>query len=93
VNYNPGSVETAGFYVDRLGVVHLKGYVNLGTAAIIFTLPAAYRPVNSKFFPSVNASTGATSWIEVFRDGRVAGAQAGGGFGQKTLDGISYRLG
>jgi hypothetical protein len=93
VNYSPNSVETAAFYVDRLGVVHLKGYVNSGTAAVIFTLPAAYRPAKDKFFPSVNANSGATSWIEVSADGRVVGVQAGGGFGQKTLDGISYRLG
>jgi hypothetical protein len=93
VNYSPGSVETAGFYVDRLGVVHLKGYVNSGTAAVIFTLPAAYRPAKDKFFPSANASSGATSWIEVYADGRVAGVQAGGGFGQKSLDGVAYRLG
>jgi hypothetical protein len=92
VNYSPGSVESAGFYVDRLGVVHLKGYVNSGTAAVIFTLPPAYRPSRDKFFPSANASTGASSWIEVYADGRVVGVQAGGGFGQKTLDGISYRL-
>jgi hypothetical protein len=93
VNYSPNSVETAAFYVDRLGVVHLKGYVNSGTAAEIFTLPAAYRPAKDKFFPSVNANSGATSWIEVSADGSVVGVQAGGGFGQKSLDGISYRLG
>jgi hypothetical protein len=93
VNYSPKGVETAGFYVDRVGVVHLKGYVTSGTAALIFTLPPAYRPALSKYFASVNASAGATSWIEVYSDGKVVGVQQGGGFGQKSLDGISYRLG
>jgi hypothetical protein len=93
VNYSPGSVETAGFYVDRLAVVHLKGYVSAGTGVLIFTLPAPYRPAKDKTFPSVNANSGATSWIAIHSDGQVLGVQPGGGFSQKTLDGISYRLG
>lgn len=92
-NYSPGGVETAGFYRDRLGVVHLKGYVNSGTAALIFTLPPGYRPSADKFFPSVDANSGTTSWLEVYSDGDVVGVEAGGKFGQKTLDGVAYRPG
>ena len=45
---NSGSgFETAAFYKDREGVVHLKGFVT-GTGTTIFHLPAGYRPANGK---------------------------------------------
>jgi hypothetical protein len=44
VNYGSG-YETAGYYKDKQGVIHLKGLVKNGTLnAAIFTLPAGYRP-------------------------------------------------
>lgn len=44
VNYDAGSHTLAGFYVDALGVVHLRGFVKSGTATTVFTLPVGYRP-------------------------------------------------
>jgi hypothetical protein len=45
-NVPPGAGEvTVGFYKDPFGVVHLKGFiVGGGTAQVMFTLPAGYRP-------------------------------------------------
>ena len=40
-----GGFETAGFYKDPFGIVHLVGDVHNGTdASSIFTLPSGYRP-------------------------------------------------
>jgi hypothetical protein len=36
--------QTAGFYKDKEGVVHLKGLVTGGTGDLIFQLPEGYRP-------------------------------------------------
>jgi hypothetical protein len=37
--------ETAGYYKDKQGVIHMKGLVRNGTASTaIFTLPTGYRP-------------------------------------------------
>jgi hypothetical protein len=44
-----GPNETAAFYKDREGVVHLKGGVTGGaTDTTIFQLPAGYRPASGK---------------------------------------------
>jgi hypothetical protein len=47
-----GQGETAGFYKDREGVVHLKGLIKTGTsgtlAGALFQLPAGYRPGTQK---------------------------------------------
>lgn len=50
VNFG-GAYETAGFFKDTLGRVHLKGLVKDGViGAAIFTLPAGYRPPLSQLF-------------------------------------------
>lgn len=44
--------NTAGYYRDPSGVVHLKGHVNRqgtdGCGRVIFTLPAGYRPLGDE---------------------------------------------
>jgi hypothetical protein len=43
-----GAYETAAFYKDPYGRVHLKGRIGTGTAATTaFTLPAGYRPAGT----------------------------------------------
>jgi len=45
----------AGFYKDRVGIVHLVGRISSGSGnSIIFQLPAGYRPATGKFtsFPA-----------------------------------------
>jgi hypothetical protein len=45
VSYNSATYQTAAFYKDAFGVVHLKGLIKNGTiGAAAFTLPAGYRP-------------------------------------------------
>ncbi|MDP9676284.1 hypothetical protein J2W97_002279 [Paenibacillus jamilae] len=47
VNFG-GEEEIAGYYKDVLGFVHIKGTVKSGTpAALVFTLPAGYRPTST----------------------------------------------
>ena len=93
-NYAPGSFETAGYYKDIFGVVHLKGYVTAGTAARVFTLPVGYRPRADTFFASVAASGAAgTFWVAVTADGNVNAVNSGPCCVQHTLDGIAFRLG
>jgi hypothetical protein len=40
--------ETAAFFKDHDGIVHLKGLVQAGTEAVIFQLPRGYRPRSGK---------------------------------------------
>jgi ATP-dependent protease ClpP protease subunit len=47
---NGGGYDTAGFMKDGLGFVHLKGAIKSGVGSA-FTLPAGYRPSNTKAFP------------------------------------------
>lgn len=92
-NFGPGFYETAGFYKDPLGVVHLKGSVKNGSIGAIFTLPAGYRPARSQFFavPAGNA------FGDVLVRGLSEGAVAGrvhfnvGSTALVALDGITFR--
>jgi hypothetical protein len=94
INYSSPGVESAGFYKDISGIVHLKGYINSGTAVLVFTLPAGYRPSTEKFFPSVDASGGAQiAWFAVYPDGSVYAPSSGACCVQHTFDGITYRVG
>jgi hypothetical protein len=54
-----GSASTAAFYKDHEGIVHLKGFVEGGTAALIFELPPGYRPPAGKLLSfAVNCNGG-----------------------------------
>jgi hypothetical protein len=50
--YGAGTAETAGFYKDKEGVVHLKGRIKTAAsspiAGALFNLPPGYRPGNTK---------------------------------------------
>jgi hypothetical protein len=45
---NKGTVESAAFYRDHDGIVHLKGLVGGGTEPVVFRLPPGYRPAGGK---------------------------------------------
>lgn len=64
-----GSLATAGFYKDQLGIVHLKGVVAKPVAPLnsvqqdnfpkrftLFRLPTGYRPEHARIFPTVGAA-------------------------------------
>jgi hypothetical protein len=92
-NFGPNLYDTAAFYKDPLGIVHLKGTVKDGIIGSIFTLPAGYRPAKSQFFaiPAQNA------FGDVLVRGLSEGAQAGkvqfnaGSTAFASLDGITFR--
>ena len=54
-----GDASTAAFYKDHEGIVHLKGFVEGGTAPLIFELPPGYRPAAGKLISlAVNCNGG-----------------------------------
>ena len=73
-----GSLATAAFYKDQLGIVHLKGvvrapfiYFGSGPARRpIFRLPSGYRPETVRIFASVGAADYSTE-VEQEAAGRV----------------------
>jgi hypothetical protein len=93
-NFGGAQYESTGFYKDLLGVVHLKGTIQGGSVATVFTLPAGYRPAKSQFFPVVANN--------LFGDVLVRGVSEGGEAGRVhfnsgddssfvSLNGISFR--
>jgi hypothetical protein len=91
--------QSAGFYKDQLGIVHLKGSVKGGTSTSVFHLPAGFRPTAGKFevFDTpCNGCTGGVGPIVIAgggiavpgEDGRVSAA---GGGSEVGLDGITFR--
>lgn len=99
------TLQTAGFYKDREGVVHLKGFVTTGTGEI-FELPPGYRPADGKVIvlsapcggctttggapiPSTNVSIYGAG-IQVGLDGQVTSDDSGV---DVSLDGLTLRAG
>jgi hypothetical protein len=101
-----GNLETAAFYLDQIGIVHLKGAVTCPTTGVIlFQLPAGYRPASGKelYFPVVcggckDTGTGGGS-SETTGAVIIAGAGLGGDGAvlasgtTVVLDGVSFRPG
>ena len=91
--------ETAGFYKDQGGVVHLRGVVTSGTTGkAIFHLPAGYRPESGKVIvPSTLCGSGCTgnaTQLFIFGPGVVPGQEGSvipGGGDTIGLDGINFR--
>jgi hypothetical protein len=58
VNFG-GIFETAGYYKDEFGMVHLKGLVKDGTTTggtTIFQLPVGYRPLKDSIYTTTSSS-------------------------------------
>jgi hypothetical protein len=98
-NTSGKTFETAGFYKDHEGVVHLKGHVLGGTSFTIFHLPPGYRPASGKaLFILASCGGGPCSTSGVGSIG-IAGSgtpDAGEvlvlpGVTSVTFDGISFR--
>lgn len=87
VNFDAG-FQTAAYYKDGFGVVHLEGLVKLGTSgSVIFNLPAGYRPALHKHFSVVaNAAAGD---IRVNTTGDVV--HYAGSTTWLSLDGVTFR--
>lgn len=93
VNYDNGvTYNTAGYYKDPFGIVHLKGLVATGTLyTTIFTLPEGYRPIK-RHVREVNNYNGATyvhGRVDITATGAVT--HVSGSNAQLSLDGLSFR--
>jgi len=87
VNYN-ASYNSAGYFKDTCGVVHLRGILKDGTlTASAFLLPVGYRPSKIEGFGVM--SNGAFGYCWVSSDGNVV-PQAGSNT-MFSLDGITFR--
>jgi hypothetical protein len=82
--------NTAAFYKDTIGEVHLKGVVKNGTAAAnpIFTLPAGYRPAGDALVAS--GSNSAFCMVQITSAG-VVSCLIGGNTAWVSLDNIHFR--
>jgi len=83
-----GGYESAGYCLDLMGFVHLRGLVKTGTVgATVFTLPAGYRPEGRAVFAV--ASNGAFGQCDVTAAGAVIAVS--GSNVSFSLDGIVFR--
>lgn len=90
VNYG-AAYESACYWKDKCGVVHLAGLIKSGTTTaetVIFTLPEGYRPRTSEKFFAVSAN--AICVIDVYATGNVA-IKTGANSGWLSLSGINFR--
>jgi hypothetical protein len=81
------SYTSAGYWRDTSGVVHIQGMVKSGGAALIFTLPAGYRP--SATYRQVVDTSGGGGVLEITSSGAVN--MASGNNAYFCLDGTSFR--
>jgi hypothetical protein len=83
-----GIYSSPKYYIDSIGIVHLKGAVKSGTiSSTIFTLPNGYRPDAAISFPVV--SNNAFGICNILSDGSVNSSSSSNTI--FTLDGISFR--
>jgi len=79
-----GTTETAAFYQDRVGIVHLRGMVSSGKEPLVFRLPPGFRPANGKsLFFSVFCLDGNCS-----AEGNGTAVIHGSGQGTPEFDGV-----
>ena len=89
VNYNNG-FETAAYYKDQMGIVHLKGTIYGFGGYSAFTLGSGYYPTKYKEF--IVSGNGGTDRIEIASSGYVTPIHNTGGYFIISLDGISFRV-
>jgi hypothetical protein len=87
-NLDTVSWNSAAFRVDADGWVYLKGLVCAGTSTI-FTLPAAYRPWKTMFFPAI-AQEGMNCYVQINPNGTVDPYLMGGTNGWVTLETVRF---
>ena len=98
--------NTAGYFRDLSGIVHLKGYVRhlageACTSPVIFTLPVGYRPLGDEnqivSNGPIDTNTNTMATITIVRSGADAAefrgevTFVGGNMQDLFLDGISFR--
>jgi hypothetical protein len=82
--------NTAAFFKDPFGVVHIKGLVvrPSGPSTLIFTLPAGYCPAKQEIM--VADGTNVHNRIDIWEEGGIYIA-AGDPSAYLSLDGITFR--
>ena len=91
VNY-AATTNPAGYFKDPFGIVHLRGVVKDGTIpAIVFTLPAGFRPQYNEYFQAMSYTGAADTQARtiIFTDGRVE-VHSGNNY-YVGFDGITFR--
>lgn len=87
--YYGAPFSTAGYMIDSLGFVHLKGLLKSGTVnAAMFTLPAGYRPERQMIFATI--CNNAITRVDITTAGVVI-QSAGVSNAFQSLDGIRFR--
>lgn len=93
-NYGNGW-NTAGFYKDSIGRVHLKGLVKCNLPEnVIFTLPPGYRPAQTVLHSTVACCDGSriiVARVDVRPNGEVVALESTFGFHWFSLEGVSFR--
>lgn len=89
-NYDGTAWNTAAYYKDTIGVVHLKGLVKHATTGLgtVFTLPAGYRPALKAVFCVYVGNPGAGR-IDIYGDGTVTVVYGNATY--VSLEGITFR--
>jgi len=86
VNFG-GPYNSAGYFKDSLGIVHLRGLVKSGSDTI-FTLPTGYRPPKREL-QAVQTNPNTIGRIDILADGQVL--MYAGSNSWISLDGITFR--
>jgi hypothetical protein len=88
-----GHYETAAFFKDRQGIVHLKGAITCtGTSQTAFFLPPGYRPADNKFHVELGVVLqDADGDGQVVVDGHTGAVTAPNSTGAFFVDGIEFR--
>jgi len=81
--------NSAAYFKDSLGVIHLRGLVKNGSGTI-FTLPQGYRPARRELF-GVATNPNVMGRIDILSDGGVS--MVAGNNGWISLDGIIFKAG
>ncbi|MFH1318547.1 MAG: hypothetical protein ABIH71_05985, partial [Candidatus Omnitrophota bacterium] len=88
-----GAFSPAGYFRDKNGIVHLRGFVNNGTiGSAMFTLPAGYRPSYQEVHIALTMTSGlayAYGRLDIEANGAVTSKTGGNYF--VSLDGITFR--
>ena len=71
VNYG-GGYNSAEYFKDKMGIVHLRGLIKKGTGAHMGTLPADCSPLRRELHV-VSTSPNAAGRVDILADGRVWG--------------------
>lgn len=93
-NYGPntgGWYTPAGYWKDNDGVVHLRGFIQGGSAfnANMFVLPVGYRPPKNMMWYAGSALATQQCRVDVQSDG-VVRCNTGGSTTWTSLDGINF---